>query len=149
MLSKLRQFVPSSVFVNIYNALITPHLTSPMVLSLGETAVKRIGDKILVIQKRALRLIYSANRQDNAIPSFVNAKVLPLNFLYYESGLKLNARHRRKKYTDKYFELVFKDIKFTSLFYTLINFTKFLHKKTRLGIQKNAFSHVGAEIWNE
>ena len=46
MLSKLRQFVFSSVFVNIYNALITPHLTSPMVLSLGETAVKRTGDKI-------------------------------------------------------------------------------------------------------
>ena len=49
MLSKLRQFVFSSVFVNIYNALITPHLTSPMVLSLGETAVKRTGDKQYVI----------------------------------------------------------------------------------------------------
>ena len=33
------------------------------------------------------------------------------------------------KRTDKYFKLVFKDIKFTLLFYTLINFTKFLHKR--------------------
>ena len=39
MLSKLRHFIPSSVLVNIYNALITAY----MVLSLGETPVKRIS----------------------------------------------------------------------------------------------------------
>ena len=60
-----------------------------MVSSLGETAVKRICDKILILQKRALRLICPAIGQDHAIPLFVNAKVLPLNFLYYESFLNL------------------------------------------------------------
>ena len=105
-----------------------------MVLSLRETPVKRMIDKILNLQKRALRLIYSANRQDHAIRFFVNSKVWV--------RLKLNARHRRKKCTDKYFEL-FKDVKFTSLLYTLISFTKLLHKK------KNLDSHVGAKIWNE
>ena len=104
-----------------------------MVLSLRETPVKRMIDKILNLQKRALRLIYSANRQDHAICFFVNSKVW--------IRLKLNARHRRKKCTDKYFEL-FKDIKFTSLLYTLISFIKFLHKK-------NLDSRVGAKIWNE
>ena len=46
-----------------------------MVLSLRETPVKRMIDKILNLQKRALRLIYSANRQDHAICFFVNSKV--------------------------------------------------------------------------
>ena len=46
-----------------------------MVLSLRETPVKRMIDKILNLQKRALRLIYSVNRQDHAIRFFVNSKV--------------------------------------------------------------------------
>ena len=46
-----------------------------MVLSLRETPVKRMIDKILNLPKRALRLIYSSNRQDHAIRFFVNSKV--------------------------------------------------------------------------
>ena len=49
----------------------------------------------------------------------------------------------------KYFELVFKVIKFTSLFYTLITFTNFCIKKSRLDVKKNASSRVGANIWTE
>ena len=82
-------------------------------------------------------------------PFFGKFQSTAIKFFVLSIRLKLNARHRRKKYTDKYFKLVFKDIKFTTLFYTLINFTKFLRKKSRLDIQKNAFSHVGAKIWNE
>ena len=48
-----------------------------MVLSLGETPETNLS-KILILQKRTLRLKYSANRQDHAIPLFVNDKVLPL-----------------------------------------------------------------------
>ena len=82
MLSKLRHFVPCSVLVNIYNALITPYLTFGPV-SWGK-AWKTYLDKILILQKCALRLIYSANRQDHIIPLFVKAKVLSLNILYYD-----------------------------------------------------------------
>ena len=49
---------------------------------------------------------------------------------------------RRKECTNKYFEFFFKYVKFTSLFYTLINFTKKY-------VQKNAFSLVGTKIWHE
>ena len=55
----------------MYNALITPYL--PYGLISWENACKTYLDKILIIQKRAQRLIYSANRQDHAIPLFVNA----------------------------------------------------------------------------
>ena len=75
MLSKLRHFIPSSVLVNIYNALITPYLTYGLIV--WGNACKTYLDKTLILQKRALRLILSANRQDHAIPLFVNAKVLP------------------------------------------------------------------------
>ena len=45
-----------------------------MVLSLEETPVKRISTKYLSrLQRRALRLIYAANRQDHTIPLIVKA----------------------------------------------------------------------------
>ena len=72
--------------MNAYNALTTPYYG---LISLGNDC-KTYLDKIL-IQERALRLIYSANTQHDAIPSglFVKAKVLILNVLYYESILNL------------------------------------------------------------
>ena len=58
-----------------------------MVLSLRETPVKRISTNTYSL-KRALRFIYSANRH-HAIPLLVTAKLMPLNFLYYEPVLNL------------------------------------------------------------
>ena len=117
---------------------------------LGETPVKRISTKYLSFRNvhYAWYILHTGK-----IMLFLYSwklKYPPLiKFLVLWIRLKLNARHRRKKYTYKYFELVFEDIKFTSLFYTLINFTTLLHKKSRLDIQKNVFSRVGAKIWNE
>ena len=61
-----------------------------MVLFLWETPVKRTSTKYLSFKNvHYAKLIYSANRQNHAIPSglFVKAKVLPLNVLYFESIL--------------------------------------------------------------
>ena len=41
-------------------------------------------NKILVLQKWVLHLIYFADRREHAIPLFVKAKILPVTFLYYE-----------------------------------------------------------------
>ena len=73
--------------MNAYNALTAPYYG---LISLGNDC-KTYLDKILILQERALRLIYSANTQHDAIPSglFVKAKVLILNVLYYESVLNL------------------------------------------------------------
>ena len=41
-------------------------------------------NKILVLKKRVLHLIYFADRREHAIPLFDKAKLLPVTFLYYE-----------------------------------------------------------------
>ena len=46
-------------------------------------------NKILVLQKRVLRLIYFADGREYAIPLFVKAKILPVTFLYHEVVSKL------------------------------------------------------------
>ena len=40
--------------------------------------------KVLVLQKRVLRLINLANFSSHAVPYFVSSKVLPINLLYYK-----------------------------------------------------------------
>ena len=46
-------------------------------------------NKILVLQKRVLRLIYFTDRREHTIPLFAKAKILPVTFLYYEAVSKL------------------------------------------------------------
>ena len=41
-------------------------------------------NKRLVLQERALRFIHFAKPRDYAIPLFINTKILPINFLYYQ-----------------------------------------------------------------
>ena len=52
--------------------------------------------KILVLQKRVLRLIYFTDRREHAIPSFAKAKTLPVTLLYYEavSNLMFDVRNQ-------------------------------------------------------
>ena len=41
-------------------------------------------NKLLILQKRALRFIYFSDRRDHAIPLFVNAHILSINFMHYK-----------------------------------------------------------------
>ena len=43
-------------------------------------------NKLLILQKGALRFIYFSDRRDHAIPNplFLNAHILPINFMHYK-----------------------------------------------------------------
>lgn len=41
--------------------------------------------KILVLQKRALRLSFVCNRRSHAIPLVVSSNILPIDMLYFET----------------------------------------------------------------
>ena len=94
-ITKLRYFVPTHTLLTIYRPFIAPYLTYGLV-AWGQ-ASKSSLDKLLKLQKRALRFIYFSNRNDQAIPLFVDANLLPgpLTFSCYESIAKLmyDVRH--------------------------------------------------------
>ena len=46
-------------------------------------------DKIPILQKRVIRMIFFADRYDHAVPLFINAHILPITFLQYESVASL------------------------------------------------------------
>jgi hypothetical protein len=83
IIAKLRYFVPVNTLINIYKSLILPHLTYGIVL--WGQATKCHIDKILKLQKRAIRLIYSAQYRSHAIPFFQSASILPINLPYIKS----------------------------------------------------------------
>ena len=87
MIAKLKYLVPSTVLVNNYNSLILPYITYGLIA--WGNASNAYLNKILVLQKRVLHLIYFTDWREHAIPLFANAKILPVMFLYYEAVSKL------------------------------------------------------------
>ena len=69
MIAKLRHFVPTSVLTNSYKFLILPYLSYGF-LAWGN-ASKNYLNKMFVLQKRILRLIYFVDRKQNAIPLII------------------------------------------------------------------------------
>ena len=82
LLSKLRHFVPFSTLISIFHSLIAPYLRYGLI-AWGQASKSQLN-KLLVLQKRALRFIHFAKPRDHAIPLFINTKILPINFLYYQ-----------------------------------------------------------------
>ena len=81
-----RHFVPLSTLNHIYRSLIQPYLLYGTV-AWGQAA-KIHRDKILILQKRALRLMYFGDYRSHAIPfSFFSffSRFLPLDMLYFKS----------------------------------------------------------------
>ena len=109
MIAKLRHFVPSSVLTNIYKSLILPYLTYGLVA--WGNASKNYLNKIVVLQKRVLRLIYFVDRKERAIPLFVNAKILPITFLYYEAVCELMLDVHNDSTPSKITKLFYENVK--------------------------------------
>ena len=82
--SRVRYFVPTHTLLTIYQSFIEPYLTYGLV-DWGQTSKSSL-DELLKLQKRALHFIYFSNRNEPAIPLFVDANILPLIFSYYRYG---------------------------------------------------------------
>ena len=147
LLSKLRHFVPTHTLFNIYNSLIAPYLRYGLV-AWGQ-ARKNEVDKLLILQKRALRFTFFANRRDHAIPLFLKAKILPIHCLHYK--LLAETMH------DISNDLVPSNLKEVFLptakvhsYNTRSSASKnFFIKMSRIEIKRNSFSRVDARLWNE
>ena len=60
-------------------------------ISLWGQAAHKYMNKILILQKRALRLIYFATSREHAVPLFIASNVLSVNMLYYKTVLGLGC----------------------------------------------------------
>ena len=79
IIAKLRHFVPRHVLLTTYYSLISPYLNYG-ICTWGQCA-KTYLCKLLVLQKRAHRLIFFTKPREHALPLFVETKQLPISFL--------------------------------------------------------------------
>ena len=75
--------LPLSINVKLYQSLIFPYLTYG-ISSWGQVSQSTL-DKLLLLQKRAIRLINFSPKCEHAIPYFGNLNILSVQFLYVES----------------------------------------------------------------
>ena len=146
IISRIRHLTPPSILLNLYSSLILPYL-SYGVVAWGR-APKLYKNKLLILQKRALRLIYFKHRQEHAIPLFVNSNFLPIDMIYFEKTANLMY--------DVNFDLA--PIPIQNLFQKSsdvhsyntrsVGKSNFSIKFSRLEIQKLSFSRSGPVIWN-
>ena len=103
----------------------------------------------VVLQKRALRFIHFAKPCDHAIPLFINTKILPINFLYYQLLSETTSDVRNNLVPTNIQEL-FLPLSCVHSYGTRSSTSQnFYIKKSNLEIQKNSFSRLGTKLWNE
>ena len=67
-IARLRHFVPTSTLLKIYRSLIEPYISYGLI-AWGQAANSSLN-KILILQKRALRLMYFSDRRAHTIPFY-------------------------------------------------------------------------------
>ena len=132
--------------MNIYQSLIVPYIAYGLI-SWGNEC-KTFLDQILVLQKRALRLIYFAETNDHAIPFVVKGKILPVQFLYYESICNLMFDINENTAPRNILNL-FSRISSVHSYKTHSSTSDhFYTKEFCINATRNVFSRAGVKIWN-
>ena len=146
LITKLRHFLPTHTLLNLYQALIAPYLTYG--LTVWVQACKSYLDKLLKLQKRTLRFIYFSDHNEHAIPLFVDAHILPLKFVHYESMANLMFDVRNRTAPSNIQDL-FQDISNVHSYNTRSSASNnFYTKPSRLSVQANSYSRIGVKVWN-
>ena len=96
LLYKLRHYVTTQTLSRINRSLIAPDLTYGL-LAWGQAFNSHL-DKLLKLQKCALRFSYFSDFKQHAVPLFIEAGVLPLKFSCFKiiANLMPDIRHLEK-----------------------------------------------------
>ena len=106
--------------------------------------------KILILRKRALRLMYFSDRRAQAIPLFIRSGVLPLNMLYFKYSAILMHDISYNRAPSKISELFVRSnmIHFHLIRDFLSAAGNFYVQRSRLNQLLLSFSRGGVRTWN-
>ena len=80
LISKLPHSIPHHILLYIYQTLIHPHPNYGF--AVWHQASKTSLKKILILQKKMIHMMYFMDINENAIPLFIDADILPVTFMY-------------------------------------------------------------------
>ena len=87
IIARLRHLILFSALLNIYRSLIEPYISYGLV-AWGQ-ALNTHLNKIVTLQKRALRLMYFADYKSHSVSLFLNSGILPVKLHYFKSVASL------------------------------------------------------------
>ena len=106
-------------------------------------------NKLLILQKRALRFIYCSDTHDHAITLFLNARILPLNSTHYKILPENMHDDVRNDLVWSNLDLFIPTAKIHSYNTRVSGFESFYNQKSTIEIKRKSFSRIGAKLWNE
>ena len=132
--------------LNIYQAFINSNLYYG--ICAWGSAPKTYLNKILLIQKRALRLIYFMDYKQHAVPFFLKSKVFPLSFIYFDCLCSIMWDVANNS-TPENIKRAFTRISEVHSYPTRSSLNDdFYTEHSRLEKMRSSFLRVGPKIWN-
>ena len=104
--------------------------------------------KVLVLQKRVLRLMNLANFSSHAVPYLVSSKVLPINLLYYKLASLLILDVHSNSVPSTLLERFTRTHQMHSYSTRSSTACNYYINYYRTNQYKNSFARMGTKIWN-
>ena len=146
IIARLRHLVPFATLLNIYRSLIEPYISYGLI-AWGQAANTHLN-KVLILQKRALRLMYFADSKSHSAPLFVNSRILPITMLYSHlvSSLMHDIDNHR---APSNISMLFIHSEQVHHHFTRFSATANLYvKASRTNQLLFSFARIGVRLWN-
>jgi len=146
IISRIRHYVPFSTLLAIYRSLIHPYISYGLPVW-GQTSKTNLN-KILVLQKRVLRLMFFATNREHAIPLFLASNILPINMLYFQT-ISVLMHDVNNNNAPLNIVKLFTPLSAVHKYNTrAVLSDKFYVQYGRTSHLNKSFSHIGTKIWN-
>ena len=146
VIARLRHFVPLCTLLNIYRSLIFPYMSHG--LAAWGQAAKTHLHKLLVLQKRVLRLMYFSEPRAHTVSLFITSNILPINMLYVETVSSLMYDVSRLSVPSNISDLFTKVNKIHTHKTRSSSSGNFYIKSSSLSLNQRSFARFGAKLWN-
>ena len=134
VLYRIKDFVPRSFLINLYNTLILPYLS--YCISIWGGTCDTHTDQIIKLQKRALRIICNKSFREHTNDLFISCSILKFNDIYrYNLAVYF---YKSKQYEN----FISSHNHFTR------NRNNLVVPFQRLSLTQHSVSHMGAFVWN-
>ena len=111
-------------------------------------AAKTHLQKLLVLQKRVLRLMYFSEPRAHAVSQFITSNILPINMLYVETVSSLMYDVSRLSVPSNISDLFTKVNKINTHKTRSSSSSNLYIKSSSLNLNQRSFARFGAKIWN-
>ena len=145
IMNRLKYFLPQKILLTLYNAFILSYLNYA-ILSWGHG--KALCNKLLLLQKKAVRIITKANYLSHSAPIFAELKVLKFNDLYCLNLGKFMFKNKYRLLPNSFNEMFTLASSIHSYGTRKALKGDLYVNHNRTSIHKNSVVQRGVEYWN-